>query len=314
MRPPPALSGVGADARNGGVTPQTRDLAIAWLAGRQHGNVTWTQLNGLGLTGRAISHRVELGRLYRVHRSVYAVGRPPSTGLERAAAAVLACGPTAVLSHHSALVLWGIWTRWQFPLHVTIRSGDWRPPGITVHRCRTMKPGDVRIQLGIKATSPARALLDCAPTITIRTLANAVDEARHRGLVSLRQLAEIIARNPTHAGAKLLAPFTNTKGGPSRSDWERDFPRFCAEHGLPVPTMNTIVCGFEVDALFEEQKVIVELDSWEFHNDRRAFEADRDRDAETLAAGYWTVRVTWERMKTTATAEATRLNLILARR
>jgi very-short-patch-repair endonuclease len=78
--------------------------------------------------------------------------------------------------------------------------------------------------------------------------------------------------------------------------------------------MNTRVCGYEVDALFERQRVIVELDGWEFHQSRDAFERDRNRDADTLAGGYVTVRITWARMTGAPRREAQRLRAILERR
>src|SRR5438309_2012866 len=88
---------------------------IAQIAARQHGNVTRPQLLAIGLGDDAISYRVKTDRLHRVHRGVYAVGRPPAQPIERAAAAVLACGPRAALSHGSAMTLWGFWKRWDEP-------------------------------------------------------------------------------------------------------------------------------------------------------------------------------------------------------
>jgi hypothetical protein len=295
-------------------TPQPPDQAIALLAARQHGIVTRGQLLDLGLGPMAIHYRVHSGRLHPVHRGVYSVGRPARTGLEHAAAAVLACGPTAALSHQSALVLWAIWERWTFPVQVTIRTGDFRPQGITVHRSRTLAPRDIRRQNGIWTTSPARALLDCAPDLARKTLTRAVNDARLKAGMNHIQLGDVVARNPTHPGAAPLKPFIeNTRDGPTRSEWEDTFKDFCARYGLPTPIMSTVVCGFEVDAFFPDHNVIVELDSWEFHKDRSAFEADRERDAETLAHGYHTVRITWERLKTRPADEAARLHRILSR-
>src|SRR5437588_5892778 len=105
--------------------------AIAAIAAKQNGNVTVEQLHAIGLDDDAIAYRVKLGRLYRAHRGVYAVGHPPSMPLEHASAAVLACGPGAALSHGSAMVLWEFWKRWEFPLEVTV-AGDRRPQRITV--------------------------------------------------------------------------------------------------------------------------------------------------------------------------------------
>ena len=74
------------------------------------------------------------------------------------------------------------------------------------------------------------------------------------------------------------------------------------------------MCGYEVDALFERERVIVELDGWEFHNDRRSFERDRAKDVDTLLAGFVTVRITWERLHKHPRREAESLKRILASR
>jgi predicted transcriptional regulator of viral defense system len=84
------------------------DRRIAALAARQHGVVATRQLVALGLTPRAVSHRVAAGRLHRVHRGVYAVGHPVLAPRARWMAAVLTCGPDAALSHASAAALWEV--------------------------------------------------------------------------------------------------------------------------------------------------------------------------------------------------------------
>jgi Transcriptional regulator, AbiEi antitoxin/Protein of unknown function (DUF559) len=106
--------------------------SIARLALRQQGNVTRRQLLKLGLGASAITYRVRKGRLYRVHPGVYSVGRPPQSPLERAAAAVLARGPGAALSHLSALALWGFAKHLSAPFDVAVQT-DRRPKGIQVH-------------------------------------------------------------------------------------------------------------------------------------------------------------------------------------
>src|SRR5216683_2010176 len=78
------------------------------LAERQHGVVARRQLLALGFGSQAIKHRIGSGRLHPVWRGVYAGGRPMLAPHGRWMAAVLACGPGAVLSHESAAHLWGI--------------------------------------------------------------------------------------------------------------------------------------------------------------------------------------------------------------
>jgi predicted transcriptional regulator of viral defense system len=272
---------------------------------RQHGNVTRAQLRGLGISDQGIKHRIAVGRLHRVHRGVYAVGRPPVVVLERAAAAVLACGPGAALSHASALALWGItpWPR-RFDVIVTRRR---RPRGITVHRCALARR-DLATQRGIRVTTAARALLDSATRLNDDDLTRAVNDARHKRLTSPQSLAELLERYPNHFGVHRLRPFADAGSPLTLSKMEDRFASFCARYDLPTPAFNVMVCGYMVDALFAEERLIVELDSWEFHQDRHAFKNDRRRDAVTLAAGYATVRITWERLDA---AEAERLSRIL---
>jgi very-short-patch-repair endonuclease len=89
---------------------------------------------------------------------------------------------------------------------------------------------------------------------------------------------------------------------------------FCERHGLPRPETNVVVEGREVDAFFRAQRVIIELDGYEFHFDRTAFELDREKDAEAVVKGLLTVRVTDERMNQNPNREAARLRTILKQR
>jgi Transcriptional regulator, AbiEi antitoxin len=283
------------------------------IARRQHRNVTRAQLLALGLSSDAIDHRLRRGWLHREHQGVYSVGTPATTPLELAAAAVLACGDGAALSHGSALALWSLAKRWPEPAHVTTAS-DRRPSGLTVHRTTTLARKDIRTHNGIRTTTLARTLLDCAPSLANKTLTRAVNDALRSPYLTHAQLVDVVDRNPRHRAAKLLKTFVQTLTGLTRSEFEDAFLAFCDKYGLPRPKVNTIVCGHEVDALFERERVIVELDGWDFHNDRRTFEADRNRDADTLVAGFVTVRITWERLHEHPRREAARLRRILASR
>jgi hypothetical protein len=290
------------------------DSAISALAHRQHGNVTREQLLDLGLGPAAITYRSRTGDLHRVHRGVFAVGRPPATPLERAAAAVLACGRRAALSHQSALTLWGFQEHWPTRLHVTV-AGDRRRPLIVVHRCASLLRADVRIQLGIRVTSPARTLLDCAPGLTRNRLVQTAADARRAGLLHPGALEDVAERFPHHAGCAHLAPLLESPTrARARSGLEIDFLTFCARFGLPTPMINTTFNGYEVDALFAPERLIVEADGWDFHRDRYMFESDRERDAHMLAAGVATVRITRERLVTAPGREAERLGTILEQR
>jgi Transcriptional regulator, AbiEi antitoxin len=284
------------------------------LTGRQWGYVTREQLLALGLTASAIRHLLTTGRLIPVHAGVYAVGHLPVGPVARAFAAVLACGPGALLSHGSAATLWGFNKYWDTPLEVTVETSHRRRPGLTVHRSRTLTAGDRDCQLGVPATSPARTALDIAPGLTDHRLTRVVNDGQHARVLHLDDLAHVLDRNPTHPGMKRLRPFVEAPSGPTRSELEDHFLAFCTRYGLPTPITNLTINGHEVDALFPAERVIVEIDSWEFHRFRSSFEGDRDRDTDQLAGGYVTIRLTDERMKHTPEHEAERLHKILRER
>jgi hypothetical protein len=187
------------------------DTAISTLAGRQRGYVTRAQLLGLGLSPDAIDYRLKIGRLIPVHTGVYAVGHLPITGADRAFAAVLACGPGAVLSHGTAACWWGIDQRWRTPFEVIVKTAR-RRPGIRTHRA-VLTRRDVRRHNGIRVTSPARTILDIAPRLTEKALRRAVNELRSRDTSGLRI-------SPTCSGAiqRAPAPLISSRSSTPRAD------------------------------------------------------------------------------------------------
>ncbi|MGI8864430.1 MAG: hypothetical protein ACR2JH_08550 [Solirubrobacteraceae bacterium] len=287
---------------------------VVALSLRQHGNVTRGQLLAAGFVPSQVTRLVRQGFLHRVHTSVYAVGRPPQTALERAAAAVLACGPTAALSGFPALALWGL-AGWPGSVTEVVVVEDRRPKGIRAHHCKNLLRRDTHKIHGIRVTSPGRTLLDCAPRLTDRRLTRVVNEAIRTKLLKPEHLADLLLRCPTHPGARRLKPFASTKHGVSRSELEDTFQGLVKRYRLPQPKLNTRVNGYEVDCYFEAHQLIVELDGWDFHNSRASFESDRSRDVDIYdVAGIPTIRLTHERMKAQPGIEAARLERILKRR
>jgi very-short-patch-repair endonuclease len=285
------------------------------LAYRQRGYVKTAQLLALGVGSQAIRYRASAraGILIRVYDGVYAVGHVPVAAVDRAAGALLACGPEAMLSHSSAMSLW------VSPRAGSCRSRSRRQPmhrrrGIRVHRSTALTRADVRVHLGLRVTSPARTLLDNAPRRSERQLTRAVNDARLSGHLRLAALQDVIARFPRHPGAGRLRPLTFTPDAPTRSWLENEFMAFVERYNLPRPRLNTKFAGREVDALFEAERLIVEIDGYSTHSNRYAFEDDRERDANSLALGAGTVRITRERLTQRPAAEAERLHAILADR
>jgi hypothetical protein len=276
------------------------------VADRQFGHVTRRQLLELGLPSQTIAGWTDNGRLIPVHIGVYAVGRPQRTPVAQAMAAVLACGPGAVLSHDSAAALWGI-RRWPEAPEVSAVK-ERRRPGIRCHRTGTLARGDIRHVRNIRVTSPSRTILDIRSRLTDRQLIRAVNELRLHGHLRATELEHLLAASPPVA--RLIDP----RQAPTRSGKEDDFVAFCRRHGLPTPRTNVKLFGYEVDALFEAEKVIVEIDHWDTHKSYSSFESDRERDAVAAEHGYLTVRVTTARLSATAIHEAQRMHRILAAR
>jgi Protein of unknown function (DUF559) len=226
---------------------------------------------------------------------VYAVGHVAVTARGRQLAAVLACGPGALLSHRSAAELWGVGPSSPRP-EVTAPRYRRQRAGIAVHRSRSIGPADVAVEDAIPVTSVARTLVDLAEVLSERRLADAVHEAEVRRLFDGATVEAILERLPGRPGHARLRRVLGAYGAgpaPTRSEAERRFLDLCARAGLPAPQANVPIGGLEVDFLWRAIGVAVEVDGVAAHHTRRAFHADRRRDRLLAARGIQVVRVTW---------------------
>jgi very-short-patch-repair endonuclease len=248
---------------------------VARVAARQHGIVTLEQLEGLGISQRAVSRRAAAGYLHRLHRGVYAVGHRGITVEGRWLGAVFACGDGAALSHRSAAGLWGLLRPVAAPVHVTAptTAGVRQQLGIRVHRSRTLTATEVVFRNRIPVTSLHRTLAD---------LRRAGDGAElHR---ATRQ-AEVLGLVADPAGEE------RTNG-----ELERRFLLLCRRHGLPEPEVNVRVAGHLVDFHWREDRLVVETDGYRYHRGATAFEDDHGRDLDLRAAGYAVSRFTYRQV------------------
>jgi very-short-patch-repair endonuclease len=286
--------------------------AIAKIAARQRGVVSVKQLHAVGFDNAAIKRRWRAGRLHRLHRGIYLVGHAVAPEGAAEVAALLACGSGSVVSHRSAARLWGLpaFLGWTKPVEVTVPGRDaGKKGGIAIYPVNSIDPRDVRRADGIPATTPARTLLDLSALLPIDTIEVAYADARARGLVNEADLADVLQRNPGRRGAKALRSLLALAvgGGVSRSEAERRMRGIMRTAALPAPKCNTRVAGFEEDFIWPEQRVIVEVDGFAFHADKRSFERDRERDARLAASGYVVIRVTWRQLVARREAVAARI-------
>jgi very-short-patch-repair endonuclease len=263
------------------------DEEIARIAGRQYGVISRGQLESVGVHRQTITRRVQAGRLHRIHRGVYAVGHARLSDRAHWMAAVLACGDGAVLSHLSAAELWGIRRRTRrlaaagvdgepIAVHITVprTSGTRKRNGIVLHRSSTLVARDCTRLEGIPVTRPNRTLTDLRPFLSTAQFAAALREAEF-----------------------LRLPIENRfESDGARTELEQHMVALCRRHRLPQPEVNARLDRYDVDLLWRDAGLVVEVDGWESHRTRSAFEADRSRDARLKVLGYEVVRFTWRQV------------------
>ena len=287
------------------------------LARRQHGVVSVGQLAALGMTRGAVGHRLRQDRLRAVHRGVYLVG-PVWGPRTRDAAALLAVGRAAVLSHRSAGALWGLLRADGDADAVDVTVAGRQPgarAGVRVHRVRTLDPCEVATRDGLAVTTPARTLLDLSAVVPARDLARALEEAELQRVVRVADLQLALRRHRGHRGIRALRAALDARREPrlTRSRAEARLLELVLAAGFPMPETSVRVGRHEVDLLWRAQRLVVEVDGYAFHGSRAAFERDRRRDADLLAAGHRVLRVTWRHLDGEPEAVVARLATALAR-
>jgi very-short-patch-repair endonuclease len=296
----PLVAGEGARLAAPGqvvhVHPLPRAEICAQIASQQKGVVSRTQLLRARLSRHVIDALIEQGFLHPIHRGVYAVGHTALPQFGREQAALLACGEPSLVSDWSAVHLWEMIKAAPPEVHITaVGHHCRRRAGIHLHLTAAMDQRDIRVRHGLPVTSPSRSLIDFAATAPAIELDDAVAEGRAMRLVRPGELESALDRAGRTVGAARMRSFLREEDGPgiTRSRAERRFRRYLRKAQLPQPKSNVWIGRHNVDFLWEEEKVIVEVDSWKFHGHRRAFERDRRKDMALRDAGYVVIRVTW---------------------
>src|SRR3954471_7547999 len=253
--------------------PEPGSRTVWRLAAKQHGVVTRAQLLAAGLSGPAIHHRVANGRLHRIHRGVYAVGRPQLDRYGRWLAAVLACGPHAALSHRSAAVLLGLIGGDPDPVEISVPLHVHRTrPGLVVHRRSNLGERDLAKREGIAVTTPARTLVDLAGRLSPGQLEAAINEADRLNLIGPEQLKRALAGERGSVGAPKLRELLDSRiFALTDSELERRFLR---------------------DFYWPSLGLVVETDGLRYHRTPTQQAKDRQRDQAYVLAGLTPLRFT----------------------
>lgn len=288
------------------------------LAARQYGVVARRQLLEAGVASSRVERWTAARRLLPLYRGVYAVGHDRLTRDGHWLAAVLAAGPGAVLSHREAAALHGLRPSSRPKVDVTV-AAQRRVPGVQVHRVERLEDADVTAVAGIPVTTVARTLVDLADVVPPRALRKAFDEAERSHRIDVRAIEDVLARTRTRNGdgcrrvRAVLAELATLGAGVTRSDLEADFLALLDVHRIVRPTTNAWTEHMEVDACWPAARLVVELDGWDAHRTRQAFQTDRTRSNDLQAAGWTVLRFTHADVTSRSDETVERVRRALAR-
>ena len=229
-------------------------------------------------------------------------------------AAILACGPDAVLSHETAATAWGM-RRGPAVIEVSVPAASARRhTGILVHRRSNLGPADVSIHRGVRVTSPICTLVDLAPRLGTYELEAAVNEADRRDLVDPERLRSVLEHAPRRPGVGILralldrSTFTLTD-----SALERCFLPLARSAGLDRPLTRQVVNSYRLDFYWPSLGLIVETDGLRYHRTPAQQARDRLRDQVHTAAGLVSLRFTHRQVAFQPGHVVTTLSAVAAR-
>jgi very-short-patch-repair endonuclease len=277
--------------------PRSRDARIARIASAQHGLATTAQLRACGLADTSIAKRVAAGRLFRIHRGVYAVGHASLSRDAQWMAAVLAAGEGAVLSHLAAAVHWRMWRRsGSVETTVTCPRRVRGLLGVNVVTSGTLLRRDRARRFDIPVTSVARTIVDLGDVLTAWQLANVMHEAEFRGRWSERAVREVLRRTRGRRAVSVVRRAFEIRAGGSigtMSELEDDFLRRAHARGLePAVGVEVLLPdgSLRPDFVWRELRLVIETDAGN-HDRIRSRREDLGRDARYRAGGYDVLRI-----------------------
>lgn len=152
---------------------------------------------------------------------------------------------------------------------------------------------------GIVATTVARTLLDLAAVLPPTATRRAVAQSDVLGRFDRHEVVRLLQRHPRHRGAQALRDLLRVWEEPERdrSELERLFVRRCERFGFPRPVLNSTILGMEIDAVFPDQRIAVELDGYRFHSGAVQWENDHEKRARLVAADWTVLAYSWRQVR-----------------
>ena len=233
-------------------------------------------------------------------------------------AAVLASEPEALLSHRTAAALWELRGYSGGAVHVTVPRKSTSTKRIRRHFSHV--PEDEReVEEGIPVTSVHRTIFDLAASEDLDTIVAMIKEAEFRRRYDRLSLPDLLHRYPAKRGSRkiraALQRIIEEPTGRKRSKLEERFVPFLRRHLLPLPRFNDWILldskRYRADCHWPTHRLIVELDGWEGHSTRSAFQDDRTRDRALKVAGFTVIHLTWNQLDSEPEAIASDLRSLL---
>jgi very-short-patch-repair endonuclease len=262
----------------------TVEEVVGRIASASHGVVTRAELLQAGITREEIRRRLQTGALLREYPGIYRVGHRAPSLEARYMAAVRACGRDSLLAGRAAGYLWGL-LKGSAPPPEVIAPTDRCVRGLVTHRCRRMGAEDAAVWRGIPVTTAARTLVDLSSALAVAELARACHEAGIRHKTTPAQIEAVLARRHSSPGAGKLRRILRGDVRVTLSGLEARFLARVRHAELPLPQTNRPAGGRRVDCRWPERRLTVELDGYEYHHSRYAWEQDRRREREARARG-----------------------------
>ena len=283
------------------------DQIIARYASQQYGLIGRFQLLESGVSESKVTHRVRTGHLQRVLRGVYRVAGAQETWQAELMAAQLYCGPGSALSHRSAARLHGLL---RLPPLVEVCTPRRRrardlPESWTVHTSIVFPKADLIRVGGLTCTTVERTLIDLGAVVSRRRVGHAVEEAVRSGKTDLDLLGFVHQRRRGRGrrGAGVLADVLENMATAdmTESPLERDFLELMSFAGVPQPKTQQVVehdgmFVARVDALWPDERVVVEIDGHSYHSTRDQRTSDSSRQNRLTALGYTVLRFTSDQL------------------
>ena len=276
---------------------------IAERASSQLGLITTVQLDEIGVTTRERRSMVQSAAWRRAGRRVLADASAPATTEQELLAGCLDVGRPAVVTGTSAAWLVGLDSFWPRPVHtLTKRGGNHRPLAAVLHETFWLPDHHIQTVRGVPCVSDARLVFELASLVRPERLRRICDRLKSSRGMTYETMALTAAElwrrgKPGSSEMRLLVDERVPGYVPPASELAARFDDLCDRFGIPHGVREVNAGGEawigRVDVIYRDAKLIVELDSRQWHDTSTAFEDDRRRDNSLVLAGWRVIRITW---------------------